>query len=97
MGVEPKNPKMETEAMFGATFHNLRGGDVVRFLVPGGCSLIGGRIIRDWSEKTARVNPMLCFEHHVVASYGPHGTVVDSANLVAIKRKGEKNWEEARS
>lgn len=67
------------------SFENLRGGDRIRFRMPGGLGIKAGRTFREYSERTAKVQPMLVFETHVVVNLGGrHGTpfVVDAENYI---------------
>jgi hypothetical protein len=58
-------------------FQNIKAGDRVRFAIraPTGPIL---------SHITAKVNPLLIFDHHVVVNHGNNGTVVDSRNFLCI-------------
>jgi len=61
------------------TFNNLRPGQHIAFLIPGGI----GRNGREWSRKTGRV--VMAFSTHVVVNAGGrHGTprVVSGENFL---------------
>lgn len=62
-------------------FKNINPGDKVRFL-----TFANGRFSPPVT-RSAKVNALLIFPHHVVVNYGPNGTVVDARNFVAVVRK----------
>ena len=65
------------------TFNGLRGGDVVKFWVPNGTKIQGGKRVVDWAVRKAKVNPLLCFADHVVVNHTSTGTVVDERNYIS--------------
>ena len=67
------------------SFQGLKGGDRIRFWMPNGMGIRGGRTVREWKQRAAKVQPMLVFQDHVVVNLGgQHGTpyVVDSSNYL---------------
>lgn len=67
------------------SFQGLKGGDRIRFLRPNGLKVMGGKATQEYRATTAKVQPMLVFEDHVVVNMGgQYGTpyVVDSGNYL---------------
>lgn len=67
------------------SFMNLKGGDRIRFLMPNGKSIRDGKVVQDYKARTARVQPLLVFEDHVIVNLGgKYGTpgYVDSTNYL---------------
>lgn len=68
--------------MFGSTFKGIIAGDRVKFRVCNGRSIKNGKVVQDYAVRTAKVNPLLLFEDHVVVYHGTFGQVVDSDNYL---------------
>ena len=66
------------------TFESLRGGDTIKFRVRNGMTTKNGKARCEWSVRTAKVNPLLCFEDHVVVNHTSTGTVVDRTNFISL-------------
>lgn len=60
------------------TFKGIKAGDRVTCLVYNGM----GRGGPEYKEKTAKVNPLLIFETHVVVNIGTFGQVVNDGNYI---------------
>lgn len=65
-------------------YRNLKPNQKIRFKIPNGQRLDfkTGQIIQEYKTVSAKVNPLLIFEDHIVANYGVFGTVVDDSNFV---------------
>jgi hypothetical protein len=70
----------------GPGFENLCAGDSVRFVAQTGIGLRGP----EYTERTARVLPLLVFTDHVQVAYGPHGHTVNASNFVRRVRRGRR-------
>jgi hypothetical protein len=69
------------------SFHNLKGGDRIRFRMPNGLRLVNGRAVPEFKTRAAKVQPLLVFADHVVVNLGgaygrPH--VVTEENFVGM-------------
>ncbi len=65
------------------SFNNLKPNQRITFRIPNGLRLTkNGQVEQEYKTVSAKVNPLLIFETHVVANYGPCGQVVDSENFV---------------
>jgi len=60
------------------TFKDIKAGDKITFNSYAGRGLKGP----EYKRKTAKVNPLLIFENHVVVNYGTFGQVVDQGNFI---------------
>ena len=67
-------------------YRNLKPNQKISFKISNGLRLNKrGQIVQDYKIVSAKVNPLLIFEDHVVANYGHCGTVVDDSNFVSAK------------
>ena len=73
-------------AFFRPAYRNIKRGDRIRFKTQEGLQLDRktGRLMPVIKTVTAKVNPLLIFETHVVCNYGHFGTVVNDSNFVRI-------------
>lgn len=63
-------------------FNNLKPNQRITFRIPNGLAIKNGKVVQEYKRVSAKVNPMLIFETHVVANYGHFGQVVDSQNFI---------------
>lgn len=72
-----------------ALLANVQAGDKVTALFPGGLGLKDGKAVREYKERTGKVNPLLIFKDHIVINLGGRfGTpgYVDASTLVKVTR-----------
>lgn len=68
--------------MSKSTFKGIKAGDRVRFRLYSGSKLLWGKSVPEYKVRTATVNSLLLFEHHVVVNLGPFGQVVNAENYL---------------
>ncbi len=74
------------------SFKNIQAGDRITFFCPNGITIQHGvGSVQQYSKKTAKVNPLLIFEDHVVVNWGNNGAVVDEENFIKAVRKGARS------
>jgi hypothetical protein len=73
--------------IFGHNYKGIRAGDYVTYAHRSGTNLDGSPVIR---TRTAKVNPMLIFERHVVVNCSLFGEVVNDSNYIKHSSRRSK-------